>query len=126
MARPPKYKTPKDAVEAAVLMRVGKFSGDMHWEHVLWIASYNCHICGTKPLETYEVNRKDGYYSMSYNRIQGDKAICKMCVALTKIATIKEVRSYAARILAKRKHDLDLAWVTEPYCKLMAESGGTD
>ena len=115
MGRPPKYNTPLKAAQAAVYRHVTGHSPDsVPWpyvEDILKLTAQNCDVCGAEPMESMEVSRVDGDVTVGFNRVDDNQTLCKMCFILRKIATIQEVRSYAARVLAKRKHELDKGWV---------------
>lgn len=126
MARPPKYETPQQAAEAQLLSRIKCFANNPR--SLAWVvdtATSKCHVCATPPMEVIHVSRKDGDYTIWHNRISNGLPVCKMCLNLQKIATVKEIRSYAARIMAKRKHELDSKWVSGVPEKLDTAGGNT-
>jgi len=106
MARPPKYETPYAAAVGYVLGRL-KLAKES-----FVLTQQPCHVCSAKPMELEHVRRADGEYKLWYNRVMNGLTICKLCQAMMKIATVEEIRSYAARVLAKRKHELDTKWVS--------------
>jgi len=108
MARPTKYATPQIAVENNLYLKMSGPATGLGLEEWLALATSKCCVCKGKPMEYINVDRADGKAELWYNRVVDGWSVCKMCRALMGVATLQDIRSYAARILAVRKHELDM------------------
>lgn len=108
MSRPHKYATAQLAAENYLYSNMrGQLTG-LSMEEYIELVSRPCSICHGKPSVELPVTRADGTYVLRYNYLHTGKPVCKLCRALVSVASMQEVRSYAARILALRKHELDM------------------